>query len=1213
MRLKHLELQGYKSFASRTEFAFDGGITAIVGPNGSGKSNVADAIRWVLGEQSYRTLRGKRTEDMIFAGSSTRARVGMASACLIFDNADGWLPIDFREVSITRRAYRSGENEYLLNGSRVRLRDISDLLARSGLARRTYTVVGQGLVDAVLSLRAEDRRELFEEAAGITLYQAKRAEALDRLDETRVNLVRINDIVNEIAPRVRRLEREAERAERHALLTRQLEGLLRTWYGYRWRQEQVNLQRTRDSLARREEAVDRRRQALDHLDERAMDLRSQQAGQRKQLGEWHKESGALHRRMEAVQRDLAVWHERERLLARQSDELEAELAGLDARAGAALDRVASARQEVADAQAALAGCQAVVEAAQIALDAHDAEQAAESRAVASARARVADLAAEATGHRSRLAQLREQRAAQVEAHAAHETAIGEQQAQVSALQAAVRQAAGHRDEVEVEVEALDVEAASRHSAQQAIDARRRELEATLADARRQVEALLGRYELLSRLRAEGEGLHAGVRALLRAAGADRAPLAGIVGTVAQHLHVPPEYEVALEVALGGHLQDVIVESWPHAEAAISFLREGRRGRVTFLPLDTVRPVQRLEVPRDPGVIGLGADLVSAEARLGKVVDMLLGHTLVVHDLPAARRVFDRLRGGFQIVTLSGDVLRSSGSVTGGEAQGQVHGQVLAREREWRELPLRVDEAEKRGRVLAQQWEHAGAELEAGRQALAELEARRRTRQQAASEAALAVRDRERELAAARQQLAWRQGELERLEAAARSLAAREAEIEAEVNRVAAARQEAEGSVADLERQLSALRADDLYRQLGEARTTAAVARGTWEHRRSALEELEARHTQLEAEIAAKRRRLSGLAAERASLAEQVRAQSALESEIQQGLSHLSALIEPAEVELQGVEDRRAQLEVEENRTRAQLRQAESGYSEAMLAHTRQQDRLERLRRQIMDDFGLVEMEPTEGLVEQRPLPMGDMVSMLPAVESLPEGLEDEVHQIKAQLRRMGAVNPSAPEEYAEVLDRHTFLTVQAADLEEAAHSLREVISELDEMMRREFLATFEAVAARFRDNFARLFGGGTARLTLTDPADVSQTGVEIDARPPGKRLQSLALLSGGERSLTAVALVFSILQVSPPPFCILDEVDAMLDEANVRRFREALEDLSRDTQFILITHNRGTIEAADTIYGVSMGEDSVSQVVSLRLEGERIAAPDGSTVEVKAG
>jgi chromosome segregation protein len=370
---------------------------------------------------------------------------------------------------------------------------------------------------------------------------------------------------------------------------------------------------------------------------------------------------------------------------------------------------------------------------------------------------------------------------------------------------------------------------------------------------------------------------------------------------------------------------------------------------------------------------------------------------------------------------------------------------------------------------------------------------------------------------------------------------------------------------------------------------------------------------LQDQIEAKQKRMGALAEEQDSLAAQIRSKGSRASIIQGWLAALDEKIKPGEAEVAGLEVERETLEKEEVVLRARLRQAESRHGQAFLAQSRQEDRLQRLRGQIMDDFGLVEMEPTEGMPEQPPLPLGELVSALPSIEQLPEGLEEEMHQIKAQLRRLGSVNFGAPDEYAEVLDRYTFLTTQATDLEEAARSLREVIAELDAVMRSEFNATFQEVAARFTHNFAELFGGGAAHLVLTDPDDVSQTGVEIIARPPGKRQQILALLSGGERALTAVALIFSILEVSPPPFCILDEVDAMLDEANVRRFRQSLEALSLQTQFIIITHNRGTIQAADTIYGVSMGDDSVSQVVSLRLDGERIAAPDGSTVQVKIG
>ena len=1208
MRLKHLELQGYKTFASRTDFTFDSGITAIVGPNGSGKSNIADAIRWVLGEQSYRTLRGKRTEDMIFSGSAQRARLGMASASLHLDNSDGWMPIDFGEVTITRRAYRSGENEYLLNGKRVRLRDIFELLSRSGLARRTYTVIGQGLVDAVLSLRADDRRALFEEAAGISLYQTRRAEALSRLDETRSNLLRINDIINEIAPRLRRLERQAERAERQAMLTQQLEGLLRTWYGYRWRREQRNLARSRDSLARREERLQRRRQALEALHERMAGLRAQQQRLREQLGGWHRESADLHRQMEGVQRDLAVWQERSRLLAGQHDELSSELTALETRLQALGERIAALETEAAEQQAALQAKEQEVAAAQAKLDEHERQREELSAQVARAQARLFDLGKAVSERQNRLEQISERRAAQAREQSEHETAIAAQQSRAEELGGQIAALEAERDRLQEQLAELESERSRLDEALQATEAQQAELRTGLAEVQQVLDRLRSRYDLLSRMREEGEGLRAGARSVLRAARRRPADggLNGIIGTVAHLLQVPQEYEVAIEVALGGHVEDIVVESWPDAQAAIEFLRRGERGRVTFLPLDTVRPVKRLTLPDVEGVIGLGADLVRAKERLAPVVEMLLGRAVVVRDLDAARAAFERLRGGFQIVTLAGEVLRSSGSVTGGRSRGRVQGQVLAREREWRELPERIAEAE------AQQRRREGA-LEAARVEERRLHAERTAlgAQQAEVEKGSAqvraqIRQLEGEAEQAAQQIEWRRGHLAQLKEQAQELAGQEVASRAELEELTAEQVGAEGELADLRAQLAGLQGESLYRRLAEARTAASLARGAWEHRRAGLAALHEQEEQLEAQVRAKRERIAALEAERAALEEQIQAQASEEAVLQGWLAGLKARIEPAEAEVTRLDAERQQMEEEEATLRARVREAEGRHAQAVLAQSRQEDRLERLRRQIMDDFGLVEMEPTEGLAEQPPLPLGELVSSLPSVDSLPEGLEAEIHQLKAQLRRMGSVNPEAPKEYAEVLERHAFLTAQATDLEEAASGLREVIAELDEVMRREFLRTFEAVAARFKENFRQLFGGGAAQLVLSDAENPSDAGVDILVRPPGKRQQALAWLSGGERSLTAVALIFALLQVSPPPFCVLDEVDAMLDEANVARFRRALQDLSERTQFIVITHNRGTIEAANTIYGVSMGKDSVSQVVSLRLVGDRLTAEDGS-------
>jgi chromosome segregation protein len=609
-------------------------------------------------------------------------------------------------------------------------------------------------------------------------------------------------------------------------------------------------------------------------------------------------------------------------------------------------------------------------------------------------------------------------------------------------------------------------------------------------------------------------------------------------------------------------------------------------------------------------VGVGADLVRAEERLSPVVEMLLGRTLITRDLEAARRTFERLRGGFQIVTLAGEVLRSSGSVTGGQSRDRARGQVLAREREWRELPDRIASAQTSYRGVVAALDEAQSSEDLVREQSLSLAVELKEKEMAADQAQAQRRELERDGDEIARQIDWQQGLVAQLDGEATSLDAAEGSLQEDLARLAAERGAAEQQVTSLQAELDQLRGEVLYQRLSEARTAVAVARGRWEHQQADLDALREGQAQLEAQAETKRKRIAELTQEQSSLAQQIGGRVSREAVIQGWLASLSQKIEPAEAEVAQLEKDRDDLEQEEVSLRALLREAENAYSQSLLASSRQGDRLERLRSQIMDDFGLVEMEPTEGLAEQPPLPLGDLVSALPVVEVLPEGLEREIHQTKAQVRRMGAVNPNAPDEYAEVLDRYTFLTTQAADLEEAASSLREVIAELDEVMRREFLETFKEVAARFRENFAQLFGGGTARLVLTDPEDVSLTGVEIVARPPGKRQQTLALLSGGERSLTAVALIFALLEVSPPPFCILDEVDAMLDEANVKRFRSALVELSQRTQFIVITHNRGTIQAADTIYGVSMGDDSVSQIVSLRMEGERIAAPDGSAVEV---
>ncbi|MCS7283368.1 MAG: AAA family ATPase [Anaerolineae bacterium] len=1033
MRLKRLEVQGFKSFAERTEFVFPTGITAIVGPNGSGKSNIADAIRWALGEQSLRLLRGKTTEDMLFSGSGRRQRVGMAEVLLTLDNGDGWLPVPFSEVTLGRRAYRSGENEYLLNGKRVRLRDLMDLLAESGLAQRTYTVIGQGLVDLALSLQPQERRALFEEAAGITIYRARREESVARLEETARNLERVRDLLNEIAPRLKRLEEQVARLQEYERVSDYLRQLQRVWYGYHWGRAQEALREARERARAAEEHLAARKVEVEALSARLADLRRRESELRNGVRDLYRRVADLHDRMDAAGREAAALTERVRLLEARGEEIQAELEPLRKRERAQAERVQAAQ--------------------------------AQERELAE---RVAALEA-------RVAELEQGR---------------------ESLRREARAAAERRARAEADLQALRNE--------------RDRLEKSLAEARALQARLEAELDLLSRMREEMDDLTEGARLLLRAG------IPGVVGILGQLVQVEPEWERAVEAALGPLLGAVVVEDWETVRTARRFL--GEKGRAILIPLAEIRVRPHPSPPACDGdsseAVGGG---VRCEERFRPLVEALLGRVWLADDLEEARARSASLPPGGRCVTRAGEVVAADGTVTVGRGSGRF----LARERRWRELP---------------------AQLEAVRRRREELEA---------------------ELRRMEAEIGRREGELAQLHAAEEEVRAREAQAEA---------------------------------PLAQARTDLALARQALENHRALLARERTALERIRGDIVARERRAAELERERKEAARRLAALKQETAEAEAALAEARARIRPAEEELNRLAQESREAEAQERQAAARVRQAEEFLSHARLEVARAQDGLARLQERIQEDLGLVDLEVREQFALQQPLPLQPLVSSLPIVEALPEGLEEEIGRLKARLRRLGPVNPAARQEYAEVEERYRFLSEQVADLEAASARLREVIAELDRMMEQAFRETFEAVAAAFEENFTRLFNGGSARLELTDPDDLAHTGVDIIARPPGKRLQSLALLSGGERALTAVALIFAILQVRPTPFCVLDEVDAMLDEANVARFRALLEELAETTQFIVITHNRGTVEAADTVYGISMGPDGTSQVLSLRLD-----------------
>ncbi|MEZ4734520.1 MAG: chromosome segregation protein SMC [Caldilineaceae bacterium] len=1216
MFIKRVAIQGFKTFAKRTEFLFDAGITAVVGPNGSGKSNIVDSIRWCLGEQSYSMLRSKKTSDVIFSGSDKKARLGMAEVVLTLDNSAGQLPLDFTEIEITRRAYRDGDNEYLLNGKRVRLQDITDLLAQTGLSRRTYAVVGQGLIDRVLNLTPEERRSLFEEAAGITGYQFKRTTTLNRLEAAQQNLTRVNDILAELTPRLKYLKRQAERAQEYAAVANDLRSMLRDWYGFRWHTTIHQLEQNRRIESESQAIVHQWQAALRVLEGQLETLRAQHATLRHKLADLHQQSSSCHQEAEQSGRELAVGRERLHQLQARRDEADREVSALKQEQATQEERLAEVQQSLSMAETTLHERQAAVSAIQAVVDQRQQERAGLQSALDAARQELQRVQRQRVNAESRLQQLSERREALQ--HALDEqqhnqqAAAAEAEKRQAALATAERMLQQTEENARQTQQQLHESQMQQKSEQEALATAEREQQ-TIA---RTLDRLQTRHDLLKRLHEEGAGYASGVRAVLQAGrektGAGHA-LTGILGVVGSLVQVPAQLDKAIETALGGALQNVITATWQVTQQAIEFLKRTGRGRATFLPLDRLSVLSAIPAPQVSGILGNAADLVDYDSQIEDAIRQLLNRTWVAEDLPAARRALDNYRGQQRptVVTLDGEIIRPGGAVTGGNDSNRRDESILARERELRELPQQIKQRE--AQLQAQQAQCTAQQnalnatteaISTAQRALADLARQERQQRQGREEA-------QRQVDRAQQTVRWH-GERETQTAdELQGLASQTATLRAEAERWQTEEVKAGAALTTAEVAVEQAGVSELLQQLADLRAAAAEAQTNLRNQRQLLESQERTLQRLAQQQQSRRANSHKLAEEAHTLGTRIATLASQEEGLRTAIEALRQQIEPLESAVAALEEERTAKESTERETQGALRKDESSWTNARLQLQRSEDALQQLQHEIEQDLGFVIFQESEALAYQPPLPWETIlaasqagsetiIEQLPVVESLPAGFDDEVRETRARLSRISNVNPEALREYEEAADRHSFLTTQSSDLEAAIADMRKVIKELDALMKAALQETFTKVAEQFVHFFQLLFNGGTAQLLLTTPDDITNTGIEIIARPPGKRPQSLALLSGGERTLAACALIFAILRVSPTPFCVLDEVDAALDEANVDRFRLTVESLSDNTQFIIVTHNRRTLEGASAIYGVTMGNDGISRVISLKLEGDRM-------------
>ncbi|HPO73544.1 MAG TPA: chromosome segregation protein SMC [Armatimonadota bacterium] len=1182
MHLKRLELFGFKTFADRTELEFLPGVTAVVGPNGSGKSNIADAIQWVLGEQSMRSLRSLSAQDVIFAGTQRRRPLGFAEASLTFDNETRSLPLDFDEVTITRRLYRSGESDYLINKVPCRLRDIHELFLDTGVGCDAYSIVGQGEIDAVLSVKSEDRRALVEEAAGIKKYRVRKREAIRKLEATQANLTRVHDIIAEIESQLPPLRDQAEVARQFRELRDRAQALERALLLTEYRRALQQVEEIRRTRALAEERVETIRAELARVESEAEAARFAVTRAESTLEEARAAASAASQKVERARGTLGV--SRERLASVEAGEAD------DAERIADLERALErCRREKEEASERIAAAEAAERAATEELRRCEAEVAAIqgrmeklARVVEEHRRQAVERARALTNAQADLRasgrQVQDARAALTRATQRLEmlgARAATQQAREEGLREKVTEAERRCEQVNEQLRRAEAERATLQRGIVLAGQRMTEL-------RTEITARSTRLRTLRELDAKLEGYRDGARAILRARKEGR--LKGHFVPIVDLLEVSPEFEAAIHAALGDDLDALVVDSLEEAYEAITYLRKEGKGRATFVVREAAVPVADGTEAQEILSRRATQHVRFADAHRN-VIGAVLGNAVVVRHLEEAREVLALDHARYRAVTLEGDLLHPRGILTGGRANGGA-ASLLARRREMAGLEEETARLENELARVTKENETKSAALRAAEVSL------RRQREEA-SRAASA-------LAAAKKDLDYCAQEARRLaddlRRAEQSIHQAEADVEKAVAREARLRAHVEqlqtqdsGADADIESARASL--EELNRErdraaeaVADQKVAAARARQQVEGQREnaarahrqeeeTLRDIERRRAHMASRAERVRALREEIAGQEAELAQFVAAHELAQKELDERRAERRRLLEASgkiEQQAKEVRDRLAAAQHELHRAEVKLAGVEADIQHAQTS--------------LYEQYGLtadaLQQVSREGVPEIRNRQQAGQ----------------ELRQLRAQMAELGEVNLGAVEEVERLEERLRFLTTQREDLTQAREGLLEVIAEIDSETRGRFMRTIEQLRQAFNEIFVRLFGGGTTAIRLTDESDVLEGGLEIVVQPPGKKPQSMLQLSGGERALTATAFLFALLRIKPSPFVLLDEVDAPLDELNVARYAAMLKEFAEKSQFIVITHNKGTMEAADVLYGVTMPEQGVSRIVSVRLE-----------------
>ncbi len=1179
MLLKSLEIQGFKTFPDKTTLTFDRGITAVVGPNGSGKSNISDAVRWVLGEQSVRTLRCTKMEDVIFNGTPTRKAQGFSEVTLNIDNAQRTLPFDNDSVAVTRRYYRSGESEYLINKIAVRLKDINEMFMDTGLGRDGYSIIGQGKIDSIVAARSEDRREIFEEAAGISRFRYRKVESERRLNQAEENLLRLRDIVSELEDRVGPLKEQSEKAQQYLEYAQEkraleiglwLDTLEQSGHTLREYDGKIVIARGQHEAAEQEllnidAQIESNFSQSNACTAKADEIRQQAAGLEESAAKKDGEilvlqNDILHNKenMERLRRELeqsaASGQDMDREIEDKQHQIEDKnhyIEQQNTQSSALTEKLEEIRQGMSETDAGIDRYTSQISA--LSTDATNAKLTEMTSA-----STISEIGLRLTSLDETLAAKQAQRE---ELHTASED-----------YAKMLADTDEHINTLTNTVKGYEMRLSSRR---QRMEEAKQHCDKLNLDAQEQAR----RAHLLEELERNLEGFSQSVKVVMKEAG--RGALGGIDGPISRLFKVPSQYAVAIETALGAAMQNIVVESEQDAKRAIQLLKQRDAGRATFLPLTTIKGnlLHENGLEDCPGFVGIAGQLCSCEAKYSGVLNSLLGRIAVAEDLDSAVAIARRYSYRFRVVTLDGQVVNAGGSLTGGSLAR--NSGLLSRASEIEALKVKAKElgeqAAQAAAALKTVTEEAAAVEAALTAAKGELASVQEERYKINAEHGRALAD-----------YATVRGDLESLKKEQESASARLAEqkrvqqsaveesrkiteqivaLQAELNKVSGSRSEQNR------------RSDEITEQIQEIRIACLTAQKDIESLRAAIADIERRKQDHAGQIEARSAEIKALEAASTQLSVKIDDSKAQAAALRDQASHSQEQIEALHAK---------RMEYERLSTELRAKEREKSAEKETVGHDLA--RLEERKAGLQKEYD----EIISRLWEEYELTRREAEEAVDKIED-PQKAQKRLNELKNQIKALGSVNLAAVEEYKEVAERYEFMSTQVADVEKSRDELKKLINDLTSQMKELFAARFQEIGGHFKQTFRDLFGGGTAELTLSAPDDILNSGIEISVQPPGKIVTHLESLSGGEKALVAIALYFAIMKVNPPPFCVLDEIEAALDDVNVDRFASYLRRMNQNTQFIVITHRRGSMEEADVLYGVTMQDEGVSKLLELRL------------------